>query len=290
MLMAFNKENFFLCIENNDILELAFYSTAGANLDSRDKKGRTALHIATEFGHTGLFQILMNMGVDPSICLPDGYNVITMVVCLMDSDAELNILEALLKTGINPDLVDANGYTGLQMAILYSKRKYVDTLMSYGASILFSSPHSSCESPLNLLISPEETIPDRDILLQRALSYTDKDQRDDNGNTILHAAISSGRSKDALLKLLKYGSKEIINSVNIEGNTPLHLAIELFNTRSLIPLLLGYGANPYIRNKQDKNCFALLKEKNEFGLLSHLKEYSKKHNLRDKYTKMGEVL
>ena len=86
---------------------------------------------------------------------------------------------------------------------------------------------------------------------------TDINERDSNGQTCLHKAMSKKYESGLVIKLLNRGAK--INSRDSNGNTPLHcLGLNKSIQRKKIKLLLENGADLYMKNNEGKMALVYL--------------------------------
>jgi ankyrin repeat protein len=102
--------------DSSDIVELLL--KAGANLDERDREGRTASHRATRSGDgkTRLenIELLLYAGADPNAQDSEGDTPVLLE--LSRSDAELEPLKALLEGGAELTLANNNGQLPIHKA------------------------------------------------------------------------------------------------------------------------------------------------------------------------------
>jgi ankyrin repeat protein len=92
---------------------------AGADLESRDERGRTALLLAATHDHVDVARLLVAMGADPD-ALDDQHDTPWLVTGVTGS---VEMLEALLPAG--PDLTITNRFGGVSV-IPASERGHVD--------------------------------------------------------------------------------------------------------------------------------------------------------------------
>jgi len=79
---------------------------------------------------------------------------------------------------------------------------------------------------------------------------------DDCGNSCLHLASASGQ----LQIIQEIANKFLIDITNNDGKTALHLAFERGHPE-VIEVLLNFGANPFVADKNGKNCYDIALEK-----------------------------
>lgn len=272
--MAFDQNDFFEAVNINEPLRVALYIHAGANLNYKNVLGQTALHIAVEKGYANLIELLLDNGADPYVNTVYGDNCLTLAVRL---HTECDILEKLLECGVDPNVENGMGMLAIQCAIMYKKMEHAKVLMKRGANLFLVS--SFGKSAFQMLIDPDYFV-GTDVL-NEFLEQVDCNAQDADGNTLLHRLINAGVPRNVVHKVLK--RKANPNAQNNEGNSPLHLAVLGTHSRSYIPLLLGFGANPYLKNNTGQNVFDMLKSVQEFGLYALLRDYAKRHGLKQKF-------
>ena len=105
--------------ETGDPDAVAVALRAGADIEARDERSRTALLLAATFDHVAVAELLVAMGADPD-ALDDRHDTPWLVTGVTGSVA---MLEALLPA--NPDLTIRNRFGGLS-PIPASERGHVD--------------------------------------------------------------------------------------------------------------------------------------------------------------------
>lgn len=272
--MAFDKDGFFKAVAEDDILGISLYVHAGANLDFKDVLGRTALHVAVEHGHLETITMLIDSGASPYVCNIHGDNCLTLAIHLYE---EPDVTKHLLEIGVDPNRENDKGILPIQEAIIYNKGEHIKVLADHGANLFI--PSSARSAAFDMLMEMQDIYGIE--FVDRLMTNVDCNTRDAEGDTILHKLVSVHPSKTLIHWMLKKGADP--NLRNNEGNTPLHVAVSHTNSQSLMPLLLGYGADPYIKNNAGHNVFHILKVAQEFGLLSLLRDYAKRHNLKERH-------
>ena len=137
------------------------------------------------------------------------------------TDQSCEVLEYLLKAGLNPNLADYSGTTPLMLSIKESKMRFVQILVDHKASVNHKSQNG--ETALMFAVK-NRNMSLVEILLRAGANPNFQDAKN---RTALHYAInSSGKGSDSSNSiekiLLEAGSN--VNTVDIRGRTPLHYA------------------------------------------------------------------
>lgn len=276
--MAFDKDDFFDAVQHDDLLRVALYTHAGANLNVKNVLGQTALHIAVEKGYLDMIEQLMDNGADPYINNVYNDNCLTMAIRV---HPDTHVVEKLLELGTDPNVENGMGFLPIQYAIMYGKLDHMKVLIKYSADLFKVS--TSGKSAFDLLTNPDSV--SYDSMMDEFLEQADLHAQNQDGNTLLHQLIIAGVPRVYVHKILKRRANP--NIQNNDGNTAFHLAVLDAHSRSYIPILLGFGANPYLRNNVGQNAFDILKTAQEFGLLALLRDYAKRHDLKRKFNVHG---
>ena len=151
-----------------------------------------------------------------------------------DNVSEVNLL---LKKGINPNTVDANGNPMLILAIRDKSTNVIDALLK-DKRIDVDLSNKSGETPL-MMASIEGNLP-----LVKTLVLGHKAQLDHIGWTPLHYACAKGHLEVAQF-LVANGA--IIDSLSVGNTTPLMMAVHSGNEQ-LVKFLLDKGADLQLKN------------------------------------------
>ncbi|OWF65742.1 hypothetical protein B6A14_08215 [Polynucleobacter hirudinilacicola] len=151
-----------------------------------------------------------------------------------DNVSEVNLL---LKKGINPNTVDANGNPMLILAIRDKSTNVIDALLN-DKRIDVDLSNKSGETPL-MMASIEGNLP-----LVKTLVLGHKAQLDHIGWTPLHYACAKGHLEVAQF-LVANGA--IVDSLSVGNTTPLMMAVQSGNEQ-LVKFLLDKGADLQLKN------------------------------------------
>ncbi len=109
-----------------------FLLGAGADKEARDAKGHTALQTAAAMGYFEVARVLLSAGADSNVEKNTGATPLHLAAMKGNSE----IVEALLKNGADPDAHDpsADGCTPLHGAVIKGHAKVVELLLAAGAN------------------------------------------------------------------------------------------------------------------------------------------------------------
>ncbi len=223
-----------------DIEKVKSLISKGADVNEKDRAGRTALHCACEKGHTEVAKLLISQG------------------------ARINVTTAMMAS------------TPLHFAVMRGDRQTIELLLSKGANInaknrdgstpLFEAMKSTAagnKEMVELLVAKGAKVPalhlaaymgDIQKLKQCLQGGTDINSKGDFGYTALHAAANGGK-KDVVEFLIGKGATVDAKGAYYEL-TPLYYAA-LHNYEDIADLLLVKGANVNAKDK-DHGGFTLL--------------------------------
>lgn len=122
-------ELFFAMARAGDADAVTTLLDCGVNVDTRDRSGRTALHLASYHGHAALSSLLSSRGASPDARDSMGLTPL-MNASFRGEDA---IARALLDAGAPIDQSNAVGQTALMFAAAFDRRSTVALLESRGA-------------------------------------------------------------------------------------------------------------------------------------------------------------
>ena len=148
-------------------------------------------------------------------------------------------VKSLLKKGVNPNTVDANGSPMLVLATRERSLKVIDVLLG-DQNIDVDLSDKNGETPL-MMASIDGNLP-----LVKTLVIDHKAQLDHIGWTPLHYACAKGQLEVAQF-LITNGA--IVDSMSLGNTTPLMMAVQSGNEK-LIKLLLDKDADLQLRNSQ----------------------------------------
>ncbi|WP_319204865.1 ankyrin repeat domain-containing protein [uncultured Ilyobacter sp.] len=104
------------------------------------------------------------------------------------------------------------------------------------------------------------------------------DEKDENGYTFLHHAVTKGNYE--IVDFLIYNGVDV-NVRDKRGNTPVHLAAEL-NEKDIFQLLLEYGGDLRIKNNNQRTPEQLARMNKSSDVLKTLENYSEDYGYCEK--------
>ncbi|UTC74617.1 ankyrin repeat domain-containing protein [Treponema sp. OMZ 792] len=222
-------------VYNGNIEAAILLLQAGADPNSRNSSGNTALHLVMpEASRSKLFSELITAGANPN--LKDNYGETPLHIAArigMNDD----ILDQLLKAGADINERNKKGQTPLILAIERNQTQQVDFLINHGADI-----HAEDKSGESAFIhSISAGLP----MVEHVVTEKNITERDSEGSTPLHIAVSHRASSDIIYYLVE--KKSLINTRNKLGNTPLHIAAEK-NYREAGEILIANNADIFYAN------------------------------------------
>ena len=208
---------------------------AGAKPDIVDDGGFTSLHAACQAGNSKeTLQALIDHGADVNAANRKGHTVL-MSACRKENAVAIN---ALLKAGAKPEIVDDGGFTSLHKAChAGNSKETIQALIDHGVDENAANKRARTALMIACELGNVNAI---NVLLNAGAK---PDIVDDDGNTILHAACSSDNSKETIQALIDLGAD--VNATNKWAHTILMYDCELGNENA-INVLLNAGAKPDI--------------------------------------------
>jgi hypothetical protein len=129
-------KNILKSIEDEDVENLRFYFTDGADPDMRDEHGLALLHICARDNKVKAAEVLLKFGAEPDILVGITQHTPLHYACRTDSAPMVQLL-AQHKATINA--VDGFGWTPLHMAADKGSYEAVREMVAAGADILAKS-------------------------------------------------------------------------------------------------------------------------------------------------------
>ena len=240
----------------------------GVDINAVNNNSETVLMLSCYAAQEEFVKVLLKNGADCNICDADKYTSLHAAVhgcCtieilqeIIDHHAHLNAqgingetalllacsyrqqdsAKILLEAGSNPNIADNDGITSLQAAVDGRCRKTtLQVLIEYGADI--DAKRSDGENSLLRACRTGQSESVKFLLEAGA----DVNNPQPNGNTILHAAVDGGCSKEALQTIIQNGVN--VNDVNNSNETALILACYRAQ-EELVKVLLEERADPNI--------------------------------------------
>lgn len=223
-------------------------------------KGETALHCAARFGTPEMLEALIKAGVNVDTKDIQGFTPMHNAVL------DLKMTETLLNAGADPTITSRNGSTALLHACSGVPRKNQDEIikkvLSYpGVKDQINNPGVFGYVPV-FGVARNGSNELLDAFIQAG---ADVNAVSATKETILHFAAGNKKDPNVLTNLVNRPElKDKINMQDREGMTPLHVAVQN-GTPEQVKALLQAGADKSIKNNEGKTARDLIEEglKNE---------------------------
>ena len=210
----------------------------GASVHTRNKDGRTPLHLASEHELYDVVALLMKFG---AVVDARDNNNMTPLHCAIGSYRRLVAAQLLLDHGASIHLRNKKGETPLHLASRCGLSDVVAFLLKSGADV--NSRDNDNTTPLLCASENSEDDAVAQLLLEHGASVNVWDK---NGQTPLHLVSRRGLP-DAVAFLLKSGAD--VDPRDNDNKTPLLCTLENRGDVAVPQLLLEHGASVNVRDK-----------------------------------------
>ena len=263
----------------------------GADVNSRDKRGRTALHLACYKDDYKMAEYLIEIGADVNVTDVGGDTPLLTVLQSRPGrglDEEYTtLIQKMLEKGADVNSRYKHGRTALHLACYNNDYKTADCLIELGADVNVIDVDG--DTPLLTVL---QSRPGRGLdeecttLIQKMLEKgADVNSRHKRGRTALHLACYNNDYKTADC-LIELGAD--VNVIDVDGNTPL-LSVLRRRQRSgldeecttLIQKMLEKGANVNSRDKRGRTPLHLACYNNDYKMAEYLIEIGADVNVTD---------
>ncbi|ORX49723.1 ankyrin [Piromyces finnis] len=255
-----NNNPLLFSIDNsiNSIIEYFISIYENENLNFEIHTGETPLFISLKNENFYISDILLNKGAN--INYINRFNETVLIYLFKKKLITEKSLNYLLKHGINVNLTDISGNSGLIYSLYYQNEIYTKKIISY---YVFDK-----DFILNLLTTSRNklTLKNKDLnyLLEQQYNRINVNNKNINGDTALLVAIKQQRKN--FVRLLLNGNADI-NCKDIEGKTPIIYAAEQ-NDFDLLSLLIQLHGDV---NETGNNCKSALNYACEKGNINIVK-------------------
>lgn len=284
---------------------------AGNNVQSRDSRGRTALHIAVlSRANTDIITFLVKTGADINARDKNGDSPLHIAVRENDrANGELLLAHgadvfypnvtgesplraALVRRGGREDWVlnsqvikaaDGAGNTPLHLAAEWQLDQVVSFIVDKGGSL--NAKNTNGETPLFSAVKADSAITVRSMLVGKSERRADVNARDFLGNTALHACIRWSAS-NAARALLDHDARSnagrLINAGNLAGKTALHEAARTGSV-DFIRMLVLSGADINAIDETGKTALTDAIQMNQTDVVKALLQQKASPVMQDMY-------
>ncbi|QBB83766.1 MULTISPECIES: ankyrin repeat domain-containing protein [Wolbachia] len=203
----------FATVRSGDANQVADLINKGADVNARDNRGNTPLHLAVLADKLQVVEKLIEGGADVNAKNNHGATPLHWAAL----NQNINIVEKLIEKGANVNEKNKYDNVPLHYAAGYGSLSVIEKLIEKGADI--NAKSSNGDAPLHLATKNSHL----DVLEKLIKEGANVNERNKYGNIPLHWAASYGRLS-TVEELIEKGAD--INAKNNNGNTPLHWAVK----------------------------------------------------------------
>ena len=209
----------------------------GASHELRDHQGRSPIHYAARAGKHGPINRLLEAGADPSTVDLFGDTPLHLAA----AGGFLESVEVLMQAGADPNAADAIYLsTPLHSAVRGNHAGAIAALIEGGAKV--DTPNEAGRTPLHVAAAYGHVEAAEALIRLGA----DLDCRDHLGETPIHRPVFF-QHRDMIALLIEHGAS--VTADDDDGNTPLHVAGSM-NRDAAARLLMDAGADVEARNHE----------------------------------------
>ena len=267
-----------------------------ACLNMRNKKGRTALHLASRNHHSDIVELLLKLGAH--VQAQDYHNMTPLHLAiqgpatwfLVDDERSSSITQLLIAHGASVHVWDKNNRTPLHLASLSEVPNTMAILLKFGADV--DSRDDDNMTPLHLSLNRPYVYEEEDRIIsgpQLLLEHgADVHAQNKTGQTALHLASQSYITRIVPL-LLKLGAD--VDAKDNDNMTPLHFALtrawtpyysqDFVRQITVAQVLLEHGASAHTRNKDGQTPLHLASRHRFSGIVALLLKLGAEVDVRD---------
>ncbi|MCL2184583.1 MAG: ankyrin repeat domain-containing protein [Treponema sp.] len=212
---------------------------ANADVNAKDANNNTPLHMGIPAEvHKEIITLLLNRNAD--INLRDNHGATPLHITII-LNRPLDVIQTLLNANSNVHIRNIEGKTPLYIAVQENRSSLIPALLAKGSEI-FAADNSG-KTPFDLAIA-------NDTIFNMLISSETVNQRDSEGNTMLHAAVRNRANPAQISRILD--NKALVDAINREGDTALHIAVRM-NQKESGEFLISRGANIFLVNSSDQS-------------------------------------
>uniref|UniRef100_A0AAU7YKD6 Ankyrin repeat domain-containing protein n=1 Tax=Wolbachia endosymbiont of Oeneis ivallda TaxID=3171168 RepID=A0AAU7YKD6_9RICK len=203
----------FAAVRSGDANQVADLINKGDDVNARDNRGNTSLHLAAIADELQVVEKLIEGGADVNAKNNHGATPLHWAAL----NQNVNIVEKLIEKGANVNEKNKYDNVPLHYAAGYGSLSLIEKLIEKGADINAKNNHG--DTPLHLATKNSHL----DVLEKLIKEGANVNERNKYGNIPLHWAASYGRLS-IVEELIEKGAD--INAKNNNGDTPLHWAVK----------------------------------------------------------------
>lgn len=246
-----------LAAKENKLLAAQALLAQGANRSAQNLNTLIPLHLAAQLGHSKLVNCLLTEDT-ANLVTKSGNSALHYVAKIGD----IKITKSLLAAGADINLINQEGLSPFQEAIISLQNDLVTHFMENGAELHLPASPSIGDTPLHTAAYANNCHA-AELLFNKKVSL---EAQNTQGLTPLHAA-AAGISANTLEFLLENNAE--IEARDNEGFTALHHAVELQSTEC-IDTLLEYSAEIEAKDHNGMTPALLAAQNNFRDVLIHL--------------------
>lgn len=215
-----------------DPVILNYLITLRADINARDKNGDTPIHIAVRNNDRSLGEILLAHGADVFTPNVSGESALKDALIKMGGRQEWVLNSNVIKSS------DGAGNTPLHLAAEWQLPQVVSFIVEKGGDI--NAKNANGETALFNAVKADSTETIVSLFSGNLDKKADINARDFLGNSALHASMRWASTKAAEVLLSqdsKTNANKLINARNLAGKTPLHEAARTGNLSFMRSLL-----------------------------------------------------
>ena len=210
----------------------------GADINTKNKDGFTAMSISAEKGHAKIVKLLLEKGADVNV--RDKYGTTALSMASQANHTEIVVL--LLQNGASVNVKDTvNGLSPLWVASQNGHAQVVKLLLEKGADV--NVKRTGAGTTALWMAAQEGRTEVVKLLLEKGADIEVKDNT--NGITALWKAAQNGYAEICTLLLEKNAD---INTKDPDGATALSIAVQNGHT-DVVKVLLGKNADVNAKDK-----------------------------------------
>ncbi|CAB0030422.1 unnamed protein product [Trichogramma brassicae] len=209
------------------------------DVDARDRRGDTPLHLALHYGNSNTAELLLRHGADPRVANAQELTPLH-IICKNNCVGRdlVNTLIELGKDNFQPVLINAqdnNGNSPLHLALLYNRTSLIEPLLRNGADPNLAN-NKGCTA-LHIVCKRCNDVDLVEMLFEISKQVNQLVQvniQDNYGNSPLHFALRYNRT-NLIESLMKNGADP--NLANAKGSTALHIVCKYYRSHVLAEML-----------------------------------------------------
>ena len=266
--------SFFPCVCNaikaGDASLLIRLVKFGATISGQDENGFSALHVALNSKHPRLAKWIIAHGGKVSVADKLGQTPLHVAA----TNDYTSVATMLLQAGASVGVRDADGNTPLSVALQRGNGDVSCELVRYGAKVDNTISFLPC-------VSNAVKAGDANLLTRLVTIGASINERDENGSSALHVALSFERI-DLAERIIQHGGD--VSLANARGLTPLHcvaqtIILSTFEKLHLIKLLLAKGADPTAVAHHSETARDIAKQRRDYTIVTVLGKAELAHEL-----------